>query len=118
MTHGIDGHARPGRLDGAIAAEIAETMQALATPSRVRILGRLREGPCSVTELAEEVEMESSAVSHQLRVLRHLDLVAGRRRGRTVIYALHDSHVADLIDQAIFHVEHVHIGDAESVSAA
>jgi DNA-binding transcriptional ArsR family regulator len=85
-------------------------MQALATPSRVRILARLREGGCSVNELAEAVEMEPSAVSHQLRLLRHLGLVIGERSGRTVVYALHDSHVADLIDQAVWHVEHVRLG--------
>lgn len=85
-------------------------MQALATPSRVRILARLRSGQCTVSELAASVEMEGSAVSHQLRILRHLGLVVGERRGRSVMYALHDSHVADLIDQAVFHVEHLRLG--------
>ena len=85
-------------------------MQALAAPSRVRILARLREGGCSVNELAGAVEMEPSAVSHQLRVLRHLGLVVGERSGRRVVYALHDSHVADLIDQAVWHVEHLRLG--------
>jgi DNA-binding transcriptional ArsR family regulator len=93
-------------------------MQALATPSRVRILGRLRESPCSVGELAAEVGMEQSAVSHQLRLLRHLRLVVGARRGRRVVYALHDSHVGVLLDQAVFHVEHVRLGYAEPAEAA
>lgn len=84
-------------------------MQAFATPSRVRILARLRESACNVNELAEAVEMEGSAVSHQLRVLRHLGLVVGERSGRSVVYALHDSHVADLLDQAVFHVEHLRL---------
>ena len=105
-------HERPGRLDRFTAAQIAETMHALATPSRVRILGRLREGPCPVGELAAAVEMEASAVSHQLRILRHLGLVVGERRGRTIVYALHDSHVGDLLDQAAFHVEHLRLGHA------
>lgn len=90
-------------------------MQALATPSRVRILGRLRDSACSVGELALAVEMEQSAVSHQLRILRHLGLVVGERRGRSVVYALHDSHVADLLDQAVFHIEHLRLGYAEQV---
>jgi DNA-binding transcriptional ArsR family regulator len=62
-------------------------MQAVAAPSRVRILGRLRDRPCSVNELAHAVAMEPSAVSHQLRLLRHLGLVLGERRGRRVVYA-------------------------------
>jgi DNA-binding transcriptional ArsR family regulator len=57
-------------------------------------------------------------VSHQLRVLRHLGLVIGERRGRRVVYALHDSHVADLLDQAVFHIEHVRLGYAERVAEA
>jgi DNA-binding transcriptional ArsR family regulator len=93
-------------------------MQALSTPSRVRILGRLREGPCAVSELATTVGMEASAVSHQLRVLRHLGLVVGERRGRQVVYGLHDSHVAELLDQAVLHVEHVRLGYAEPIERA
>lgn len=88
-------------------------MQALATPSRVRILGRLRAGPSSVNELARAVGMEPSAVSHQLRLLRHLGFVVGRREGRRVVYVLHDDHVARLLEEAISHVEHVQLGLAE-----
>src|SRR5207248_7566531 len=86
--------AHAGEVDAAVAREVAQTMQALATPSRVRILARLRQSPCAVGELASAVEMERSAVSQQLRVLRHLGLVIGERHGRSIVYALHDSHVA------------------------
>jgi DNA-binding transcriptional ArsR family regulator len=85
-------------------------MQALATPSRVRILARLREAPSSVNDLAEAIGMEASAVSHQLRLLRHLGLVVGERSGRQIIYALHDTHVAVLLEEAVYHVEHVRLG--------
>ena len=96
-------------IDADLAEEVAETMQALAAPSRVRILARLRQSPCSVTDLAGEVQLEQSAVSHQLRLLRHLGLVTGRRDGNRVIYSLHDDHVGDLVAQAIYHVEHIHL---------
>ena len=118
MGHGIQGHSPGSPLDAATAAQVAEAMQALAAPSRVRILGRLRDGSCSVNELAQAVGMEASAVSHQLRLLRHLGLVIGERRGRQVVYALHDSHVADLLDQAVFHVEHVRLGYPEPITEA
>ena len=118
MAHGVQGQAHVGKLDPHTAREVAQTMHALATTSRVRILGRLRESPCSVGELVEAVGMEQSAVSHQLRLLRHLGLVIGERRGRSVIYALHDSHVADLLDQAVFHIEHLRLGHAEPIQEA
>ena len=92
-------------IDADLAEEVAETMQALAAPSRVRILARLRQSPCSVNDLAGEVQLEQSAVSHQLRLLRHLGLVTGRRDGNRVIYSLHDDHVGDLVAQAIYHVQ-------------
>jgi DNA-binding transcriptional ArsR family regulator len=106
MAHGGSHHG-PADLDADFARAVADTMQALATPSRLRILGRLHAGPCPVNELAAAVEMESSAVSHQLRLLRHLGLVVGRRQGRQVIYDLHDDHVGELLEQAIGHVEHL-----------
>jgi ArsR family transcriptional regulator, nickel/cobalt-responsive transcriptional repressor len=91
-------------------------MQALATPSRVRILGRLHAGACSVNELAGAIGMEPSAVSHQLRVLRHLGLVTGRRYGRRVVYDLYDDHVGELLEQAISHVEHLRAGLTRSAA--
>jgi ArsR family transcriptional regulator, nickel/cobalt-responsive transcriptional repressor len=113
-------HSEPHRaasdLDAAFAGVVAQTMQALATPSRVRILGRLSRGACSVNELAEAVGMEPSAVSHQLRLLRHLGLVVGHREGRRVVYDLYDDHVGELLEQAISHVEHVRAGLARTRS--
>jgi DNA-binding transcriptional ArsR family regulator len=103
------------RLDAESAARVATTLQALATPSRLLILSRLREGPCAATELAAEVGMEQSACSHQLRLLRNLGLVVGRRQGRSVIYALYDNHVAELLDQAVYHIEHQRLGLSDAL---
>jgi len=95
------------------------TLQALATPSRLRILTRLRHGACSVSELTGAVEMEQSAVSHQLRLLRALGLVTTIRKGRTVVYSLYDNHVAMLLDEAVYHIEHIGRGitDEPAVTA-
>lgn len=116
MAHGHSQRA-PADIDAAFASVVAQTMQALATPSRVLILGRLHAGPCSVNGLAAAVGMESSAVSHQLRLLRHLGLVVGHRHGRRIVYDLHDDHVGELLEQAISHVEHVRAGLARTPPA-
>lgn len=105
------------RLTSVNAAQVATTLQALSTPSRLLILARLREGPCAATELAAAVGMEQSACSHQLRLLRNLGLVTGTRQGRSVIYALHDNHVAALLDQAVYHIEHLRLGVVDAPSA-
>ena len=117
MAHGHNHHL-PSDLDPDFTQAVAETMQALATPSRLRILGRLTDGPCSVNELAAAVGMESSAVSHQLRLLRHLGLVVGHRDGRQVVYDLYDDHVGELLEQAISHVEHLRLGRSRRAAQA
>jgi DNA-binding transcriptional ArsR family regulator len=109
MGHGVEGRSRATRLDAASATAVATTLQALATPSRLLILSRLRESPATVGELSEAIEMEQSAVSHQLRMLRHLGLVHGQRSGRSITYALYDHHVAQLLDEAVYHAEHLRL---------
>ncbi|HEX4306376.1 MAG TPA: metalloregulator ArsR/SmtB family transcription factor [Solirubrobacterales bacterium] len=117
MSHG--GHSDPADLlDPGLARQVAETMQALATPSRLRILGRLYEGPASVSEISAAIGMDGSAVSHQLRILRHLGLVTGERDGRRVNYSLHDQHVGQLLEQAMSHVEHLRLGLADHTHRA
>ena len=111
MGHGVDGRVTgPTNMDLATAKAVATTLQALATPSRLLILATLQNGPATVSELAETIEMEQSAVSHQLRLLRNLGLVDSERSGRNITYSLYDDHVAELIEQAIYHAEHVRMG--------
>ncbi|MEW1653988.1 metalloregulator ArsR/SmtB family transcription factor [Streptomyces sp. NPDC093707] len=121
MGHGAASpanHVPRARLTADNAAKVAATLQALATPSRLLILARLREGPLPATELAAEVGMEQSACSHQLRLLRNLDLVVGTRKGRSVVYSLYDNHVCELLDQALYHVEHLRLGLSDADTAA
>src|SRR3954466_3871698 len=116
MAHGRE-QSEIDRLlsDSGFAQAAAQSVQALATPSRLRILARLYSGAASVNQIAAAVGMESSAVSHQLRLLRHLGLVVGHRDGRQVVYSLYDDHVADLLEQAISHVEHRRAGLARTL---
>ncbi|MFG3021562.1 ArsR/SmtB family transcription factor [Streptomyces sp. NPDC048254] len=123
MGHGADGRTTTTatareRLETVGAGDVAATLQALATPSRLHILAHLQEGPCAATELADAVGMEQSACSHQLRLLRNLGLVTTERRGRSVIYALYDNHVAELLDQALYHVEHLRLGLRDTPATA
>ncbi|MFC3824070.1 ArsR/SmtB family transcription factor [Planomonospora venezuelensis] len=82
-------------------------------PARQRSQTRLRHEAMPVTELAEAVGMEQSAVSHQLRLLRNLGLVHGTRNGRSIIYSLYDHHVAQLLDEAVYHIEHLRLGSPD-----
>ena len=119
MGHGPHGRdTPPARLDADSAAAVATTLQALTAPSRLLILSRLRESPATVTQITDAVGMEQSAVSHQLRLLRTMGLVANTRTGRTITYALYDHHVASLLDEAVYHSEHLRLGTPDSADSA
>lgn len=77
---------------------------ALAHPARLRTVMLLSSGgPLSAGELADAVGAEQSSMSHQLRVLKEARLVRAERRGRHVLYALCDEHVACLVADAVTH---------------
>jgi DNA-binding transcriptional ArsR family regulator len=94
-------------LSVADAEQLAEIMQGLASPVRLRILSVLRERPSTVTELSVRLAVGQTTVSNHLRLLRHLDLVTGDRDGRHIHYTLFDDHVTELLDEAIGHLEHL-----------
>lgn len=114
MGHGTSETSGP--LDADAISDMAQTLHALGTPSRLGMLLQLREGPCTVGELATSVGMEQSAVSHQLRILRHLRLIVGDRDGKRVRYRLFDNHVAALLDQATHHLEHLRLGTVDTAA--
>jgi DNA-binding transcriptional ArsR family regulator len=118
MSHGVEGKATRSQVTPAVAERVADAMQSLAAPSRLMILAELREQSRSVSELVAAVGMEQSAVSHQLRLLRDAGLVVGERQGRRVVYSLYDEHVASLIDQAVWHVDHLRMGASKARQAA
>ena len=101
-------HAPPSRSLGAAEAhQLAETLKALASPSRLRVLAELVDCERTVEQLAEASELSPSATSHNLRILRSLRLVRTRRAGRHAYYALYDHHVPDLLAAVRHHHEHV-----------
>ena len=90
---------RAARLDGARAL-----FAALGDPTRLRLLAALQAGPLCTCDLAATLGVTESAVSHQLRGLRALRLVASEREGKMVYHRLDDDHVAALLSVAAEHV--------------
>ena len=83
---------------------LAETFRILGDPTRVRIVDALADRELCVHEIADQVGISESAVSHQLRLMRAQRIVRGRREGRCVYYALDDQHVLSLFQQGLRHV--------------
>jgi len=88
------------------STHLADLFSALSDPTRLRIISVLLEGEMSVGQIAAQLEMTESAVSHQLRGLRYMQLVRSRKDGRQVFYSLDDDHVAKLYRMGLDHIEH------------
>jgi DNA-binding transcriptional ArsR family regulator len=87
-----------------LVTETATFFAALSHPVRLGVLDLLdRLGPSPAGTLGAALGVEASALSHQLRVLREHRLVEVERRGRQMIYRLHDHHVAHIVRDAIAH---------------
>ena len=93
---GID----PDALEG-----LTEIFRVLGDPTRLRILDALSRGERCVGDLAAQLGVTESAVSHQLRLLRSARIVRARRDGRMIFYTLDDTHVLTLFEQGLRHVQ-------------
>ncbi len=108
MPHPAEHDPASRRLTRSEADELSETLKALGSASRLRLLMELLGGDRTVERLAAAAGLGPSATSHHLRVLRALRLVTARRSGRHAYYALHDSHIADLLAAIRHHHEHLY----------
>lgn len=85
--------------------ESAKILKVLGDRTRMSILMTLKYKESSVGSLAEKLNMEQSALSHQLKILKEVNLVRSRTKGKSRIYSLTDNHVHELIQQLILHLQ-------------
>ena len=85
--------------------DIAELFKVFGDSTRVRILYALSERELCVCDIAALLNMTSSAISHQLRVLKQAKLVKYRKEGKIVYYSLDDEHVKQIYEKGREHVE-------------
>src|SRR5271165_2544486 len=107
-----DGDHEPQPLDySTTAVERASALfRAMGDSPRLRILTILGQREWCVTEIVQALNEKFSTVSQRLRVLRTEGLIARRRKGTHVYYALADRHVADLIHNALAHAVELETG--------
>lgn len=85
--------------------DLAEFFKVFGDVTRLKILSALLCSELCVYDIAAVLQMSQSAISHQLRVLKQLDLVKYRREGKTCFYALADAHIATILSQGLDHIE-------------
>ena len=84
--------------------KLADLLKIFGDSTRIRILDVLTKKELCVQEIAEELSMTQSAISHQLRILKQADLIRSRRDGKAIFYSLADDHVATIMNQGLEHV--------------
>lgn len=85
--------------------DLAELFKMFSDSTRIKILYDLFDGEKSVSEICEDIEMNQSAVSHQLKLLKSSKLVTSKREGKSMMYSLADNHVKTIIAMGIEHIE-------------
>lgn len=91
-----------------LAYKAADFFKIIGDKTRMKILLALFESELCVCDIAVLLNMNQSAISHQLRVLKQAELVKYRKDGRVVYYSLDDDHVKNILDQGLVHISHDH----------
>lgn len=87
--------------------DVAELFKVFGDSTRIKILSALSGCELCVCDISTAVGMSSSAVSHQLKILKNAKLVKFRREGKTVFYSLADGHVNTILEQGFEHINEV-----------
>ena len=98
-------HAMDTMPDRDAIDRVAELFKLFGDPTRVGILCALSRHELCVFEIAEVVGMSSSAVSHQLRLLKQMGIIHARREGKAVLYSISDQHIEEIFNLALHHAE-------------
>ncbi len=85
--------------------DLADFFKVFGDATRLKILYVLLCSEMCVYDIAAAVGMSQSAISHQLRILKQMDLVKNRREGKTIFYSLADSHIVTILSQGLDHIE-------------
>ena len=85
--------------------DLAEFFKIFGDTTRIKMLYVLLCSEMCVCDLAQILGMTQSAISHQLRLLKKMDLVKSRRDGKSVLYSLADGHIETILSQGMNHIQ-------------
>lgn len=90
-----------------IIDSLAKLFKVFGEQSRVKILYTISKKEACVLQIAEKLNMNHSAVSHQLKILKNNRLVRSRKEGKMVYYSIDDSHINNIFYQGLEHIMEV-----------
>lgn len=80
--------------------------KSLGDETRIKIVKAIFDSEKKVSNIATDVNMTQSAVSHQLQILKLSNIVKSERKGKEVYYSLSDNHIKTIIEQVFTHATH------------
>lgn len=86
-------------------ADLADLFKMFADSTRIKILYDLLDGEKNVSDITADLDMNQSAVSHQLKILKTSKLIDSHREGKAMVYKLADDHVRTIIAMGKEHIE-------------
>ena len=95
------------QLDDDKLIDLAELFKIFGDSTRVKIINVLLNGKLCVNDIANQIGMSQSAVSHQLRILKDSKLVKYEKNGKEIMYFLADNHVEKIFKMGCEHVEEI-----------
>ncbi len=87
-----------------LLCDLSDLFKIFGDTTRTKILFALMESEMCVCAISELLGASQSAVSHQLKILKDVNLVSNRRDGKTIFYSLADDHVKSIIAQGFDHI--------------
>ncbi|RXJ87190.1 helix-turn-helix transcriptional regulator [Arcobacter sp. CECT 8985] len=97
-------NVRKTLIDDETIYDLADLFKAFADSTRMKIISMLKEEELCVGALSELINVNQSAVSHQLRVLKNSKIVKPRRDGKNIFYSLDDEHIKKIYDMGLEHI--------------
>lgn len=84
--------------------KLSEFFKAFSDPGRLKIIQALSQNNLCVCEISQIVNMSQSAVSHQLRYLKNINILSCKREGKSIIYSLKDNHILHIYLEGLIHI--------------
>lgn len=101
--------AKNGMLDDDTLISMADFYKAMADSTRIKIINLLNNNELCVCDISSILNMTKSAISHQLKNLREMNLIKSRKVGKEVWYSLADEHVKIMFNICVEHIEEIEV---------
>ncbi|ARM32147.1 helix-turn-helix transcriptional regulator [Legionella longbeachae] len=82
---------------------LSDTLHLMGEANRLKLLITCLQGPKSVSELAEHLQLSLPLTSHHLSLLRSARLLVARREGKHIYYSIFDTHVRCILEDMLKH---------------